>query len=1137
MTGTGRPEPPLRFLARVVLVAAAYYCVAKLGLSLGSLPGNVAPVWPPTGLALAALMIFGLRLWPAVTLGALLVNGLSAVPLAAAFGMATGNTLEALLGAYLLRRLAHGRSLERVGDVVALAVLGAGAATVVSATFGVASLYLGGVVSADAVWGTWRVWWVGDALGNLVVAPVLLILARGQVRVGSWRRTVEFLVGFAALVGVTDFALQDRFSYPYLIFPFVVWAAVRFSQMGAVSATLVVSIVAIARTTQGVGPFVQSSAADALWTLDTFLAVVAATGLVLAAVVTERAHAEVALGDANSGLDARVQERTADLTEERMALAEAQRVAGLGSWEWDIIADEVSWSEELYRLYGLDPAGFEASYEGFVARVHPEDRPMVEAAVAAAYTTGKPFDFEHRLVWPDGTVRWVHGSGQVVTDASGTPVRMRGTAQDITNRRQAETKFEALLEAAPDAIVVVDAQGIIRLINRQTEAMFGYERAELLGQPLETLLPQRMRDHHPGLRQGYFADPRVRPMGAGVELAACRRDGTEFPVDISLSPLETEAGVLVSAAIRDATDRKQAEAALAHQALHDGLTDLPNRTLLQDRLSLALARSQRSGAAVAVMFLDIDRFKVINDSRGHTAGDQLLQEIAARLRATIRPADTVARFGGDEFVIVTETNPLSDSVTGLSQRIATALRTPVRVDDTDLVVTLSMGVAVAGPDDNAESLLRDADAAMYQAKDQGRDRCVVFDATMRTQANRRLDSEHALRRAIDRDELSVYYQPIVELTSSQVVGVEALARWHDPERGLIMPDEFIPVAEETGLIGALGATVLHQACRDAATWQHRRPNASPLSVSVNLSARQLLAPGLPNIVGDALAASGLDAGLLCLEITESVFLDDAVSSAQALMALKALGVRIGVDDFGTGYSSLGYLKRFPVDTLKIDKSFVDGLGDTDYKRGDHAIVASVIDLAHALGLTTVAEGVETQEQLDHLRALGCEQAQGYLLSRPLPASETAAWINASEATRNTHTRTASALCSTNTKRLLLIDDDRSQRVVLRSLIDDHEGLDIVGEAADGREAVALARHHQPDLVLLDLAMPGMGGLEALPLIRAVSPNTTVVVLSGLDPSDIADKARGKGAVACFAKAGDPTLLLDYLDRLPTPALT
>jgi diguanylate cyclase (GGDEF)-like protein/PAS domain S-box-containing protein len=702
---------------------------------------------------------------------------------------------------------------------------------------------------------------------------------------------------------------------------------------------------------------------------------------------------------------------------------------------------------------------------------------------------------------------------------------------DLT-RRVGETQrlAQGLLEAAPDPIVVVDAAGIIKLVNRQTCAVFGWDRLELLGQPMEILMPPRLRGRHPGLRLGYVSDPKARPMGEGVELVACRRDGTEFPVDVSLSPLETEDGLLISAAIRDVTERKRAEAALAHQATHDALTGLPNRNLLEDRLAQAVARSNRTGGAVAVLFLDVDRLKVINDSRGHSAGDQLLRAVASRLADAVRPDDTLARFGGDEFVIVTEGIGESYGPELLVDRIADVMAAPITLDGVEVIVSVSIGVALSSDGDGAEGLLRDADAAMYRAKDQGRDRFVLFDSNMRAGAVARLDTENALRRALEREEFRVHYQPVVELTAGNVVGVEALVRWQDPERGLVPPVEFIPLAEETGLIVALGAFVLREACHQVAAWHRLYPQLAHLGLAVNLSGRQLVTPFLPEVIEATLANSGLEPSRLCLEITESVLLDDAESSSRALAALKALSVRIGVDDFGTGYSSLTYLKRFPVDTLKIDKSFVDGLGGGSEQRGDRAIVAGTIDLAHAFGLTTIAEGVETADQLAELCALGCEQAQGYYWSRALPADDALQWLL--EASANCVVPDATPFADTEVPlRLLLVEDDRSLRGLVRLALEGEPSLRIVAEAEDGREAVALARHHQPDLVLLDLAMPGVGGLEALPLIMAVAPDAKVVVMSGLDEDVVAQRAYDQGAVGYIVKGGDIAAVVDQLKQI------
>jgi diguanylate cyclase (GGDEF)-like protein len=422
---------------------------------------------------------------------------------------------------------------------------------------------------------------------------------------------------------------------------------------------------------------------------------------------------------------------------------------------------------------------------------------------------------------------------------------------------------------------------------------------------------------------------------------------------------------------------------MAHQALHDALTGLPNRLLVAESLEQALERSSRSGAEVAVLFVDLDRFKLINDSRGHAAGDELLVTVAERLRRVVRPDDVVARFGGDEFVVVCEDSAAALEASVLAERILTTLREPVLVGGQEVFLSASVGIAVVDGSGSPSGLLRDADAAMYRAKEKGRDRSEFFDATMQTEATDRLEIQSALHRAIERDELRVHYQPVVELETGTVTGVEALVRWQHPQLGLVSPASFIPLAEETGLIVPVGGWVLAQATAQLARWRKQSWGRS-LTVSVNLSARQLRQPELIPALMATLLATGMDPEALCLELTETTFMEDAGSHRDTLAEIRALGLGLAIDDFGTGYSSLTYLKRFPVTVVKVDQAFVKGLGEN---AADTAIVKSVIDLAHALGLVVVAEGVETAEQVTHLRALGCDLGQGYFFARPQPAED------------------------------------------------------------------------------------------------------------------------------------------------------
>ncbi len=426
-----------------------------------------------------------------------------------------------------------------------------------------------------------------------------------------------------------------------------------------------------------------------------------------------------------------------------------------------------------------------------------------------------------------------------------------------------------------------------------------------------------------------------------------------------------------------------------HQSLHDPLTGLPNRVLLNDRIEQALARSSRMRGMVVVMFLDLDLFKVVNDSLGHHAGDELLIDVAGRLKSAVRSGDTLARFGGDEFVVMCE-DVTEDEVNAIAERITSSLRQSFLSDDRDVTVTASLGVAVATPKSTPQTLLRDADVAMYRAKEHGRNQVVMFDEAMHQQANERLLDAVGLRRALEHGEFRVVYQPVLDIATGRTIGMEALIRWDDPERGLVSPAMFIPAAEETGLIAPIGEWVLDAALADARMWRDQY-GLTDMWVAVNISSRQLLSPTLADDVERALLTSGVPASSLQLEITESAVMNDLEPVLDVLGRLRELGVSLAVDDFGTGYSSLAYLKRLPVTTLKIDRAFISGLGGID-DAFDRPIVDAILKMAQSLGLDVIAEGVETQDQRDALAELGGQLAQGFLWARPMPPADAVEWV-------------------------------------------------------------------------------------------------------------------------------------------------
>jgi diguanylate cyclase (GGDEF)-like protein/PAS domain S-box-containing protein len=560
-------------------------------------------------------------------------------------------------------------------------------------------------------------------------------------------------------------------------------------------------------------------------------------------------------------------------------------------------------------------------------------------------------------------------------------------------------QFAPILEQAHDAIVAVDGSGNVVFFNRGAERIFGWRAAEVVGGPLDRLLPSTVveahRHHLAHFRQGPDGS---RHMTERARVRGRRRDGTEFPARASIQKLDTRDGALMVAILSDvsmeqraeeeARERIHAEQALAHLALHDALTGLPNRALLGDRIRHALERRSRRGGTDAVLFLDLDRFKVVNDSMGHAAGDALLVEAARRLSLAVRAEDTVARFGGDEFVVLCEDVKDAAEVEAVAQRLVSVFDEPFHIGGRRLFVHASVGIALAqGASLGPEELIRNADTAMYVAKARGRNQHVFFDEALRQDAVRRVEVEEELRDALKGGGLHLVYQPIACSDQLEVKGVEALLRWSHPTRGTLAPEAFLSIAEETDLIVPIDTRVLRMACRQLATWD--RAGLPPLPVAVNVSARLMAQRDAVDRIRRTLAETGVAPQRLMLEITESVMMgDDAV--APRIAALRAMGVRIAVDDFGTGYASLAYLQRVPVDTVKIDRSFVAGLGPEE--SDGHAIIRGILALAEALRLDVVAEGVETRTQLDALRALGCECVQGHLLTRPLTPDALTDWL-------------------------------------------------------------------------------------------------------------------------------------------------
>jgi diguanylate cyclase (GGDEF)-like protein/PAS domain S-box-containing protein len=610
---------------------------------------------------------------------------------------------------------------------------------------------------------------------------------------------------------------------------------------------------------------------------------------------------------------------------------------------------------------------------------------------------------EEKLTWHDRDDGWVSFSKYPLKDADGRIVGTFGISRDITRRVRAEQdarrhserltqmneqlllveqELRTVLDRSPDAVVKLDRHMRHVYVNERAAAIIGRPVAEILGATFREV------GDAAGLDVWESAVRRVLDTALPAELEFSQVvAGSRMYFNSRLAPLfgadGSATGVLIAS--RDMTDRKLAEEALAHQAVHDPVTGLANRVLLIDRIEHALSRLERQPATIAVLFLDIDRFKMVNDSLGHAAGDQVLQKVAHRLNAVVRRGDTVARFGGDEFVILCENLSGDSLIRMLAERIAVALAEPFYVDGHELSMSASIGIATSNDwHRGAEEIVRDADAAMYQAKASGRGRYTFFDSTVMNRANARLDIESSLRRALDRDEFHLVYQPVVSLADKSIIGLEALIRWNHPDRGALSPAEFIPIAEESRLIVPIDRWVLDHACEQLVAWNSERVGLQPLTMAVNISGRQLSEPDVVEAVVEVLRRHEMDPALLCLEITETAMLHEVDSAQRVFERLAALGVQIALDDFGTGYSSLVHLQRFPVNILKIDRSFVERMPTgTD----ESTIVAALTAMARVLGMTTVAEGIETDEQLSGVTELGCDCGQGFFLARPAPADD------------------------------------------------------------------------------------------------------------------------------------------------------
>jgi diguanylate cyclase (GGDEF)-like protein/PAS domain S-box-containing protein len=804
-----------------------------------------------------------------------------------------------------------------------------------------------------------------------------------------------------------------------------------------------------------------------------------------------------------------VSEQVEKIRRREQQLSEAQKITHLGSWEWDVATGRGGWSDEMYRICGLEPEEIPASFQAFMERVHPGDREALEKLVQQAFTDHQPVVSQYfRLLHPDGSTRIIRGQLEAIFDHSGQPVSVIGTCHDVTElkgaeaaQRASEQRFFKIFQATPDllsitgvadgcylevneaflrelgylrpevigrpaqelgvwvddrervgvaqaledlgelrdlevhfktkpgreitglmaaeyieisgnkciltlfkdiserkrieeeraclasivessddAIMVSDPDGIITIWNAGAEKLFGYSAQEIKGKHISTLGPADYKDEMVQMYQRDRNDEQIMHFDA----VRIRKDGRQINISLTLSPLKDAEGMIagISGIARDVTKRTEMDEIIKHQAQHDTLTDLPNRKLFMDFLALELAQARRNRKNLAVLFLDLDHFKQINDTLGHAAGDLLLQAVAQRLKGCVRESDTVARIGGDEFnVLMTDLNQADDVGIAVG-KILGAFESPFLLDNVEVSATTSIGVSMFPADGiSSEDLVQKADSAMYFAKQRSGNAYQFYNDEINARTVKRREMERLLRLAVQRRELELVFQPQVRIDTGRIVGVEALLRWRHPENGLLLPAQFLNIAEETGAIVPLGEWAIRTACAQMKEWQGK---GYDFGVTVNLSNRQFHQSDLIEMTSNVLAETGLDPQALELDVTENTIMDDLDLSSRTMRKLTQLGVKFSVDDFGIGSSSLSWIKKLPIARVKIDRSFIQ---DILTEPNDLAVVSAVISMSHNLSMKVNAVGVESQEQLALIQNNGGDEAQGYLISKPIPAFE------------------------------------------------------------------------------------------------------------------------------------------------------
>lgn len=1019
----GNPNYKIIFLytSRLLLLALVYFACARMGLAFPYVGSHITLIWLPTGVAVAAMLSWGLSYWPGIFLGAIASNFfIDASPLLD-IGIAIGNTLGPLLTTVLLRQLKFNGALERAIDILGL-IATAALGMLVSASGGVISLMLARVLTVQDAGLAWLSWWGGDVVGVLLAVPPLINISRDTLKKLTQQK-IEFIVWACITLALSwgvFFLNNDAYNHSlplvFILLPLIVWSAMRFGVMGSSLAVLLPILVAALATNLGLGPFRISVAHQGLLLLWLFIATMVLVNLIVAVLQRGRITSEAKVQ--------RLIKLYAALTHCNQAIMHCES------------------EEELFPQVCRDAVeigGFKMAWVGLLDQQNKRVIPVAVFGAGVEYLQGIQISVdtsdptgisirENRPVWcqdfqhDPSTALWHKRAASVGWAASASlPLQRNGitvgafmlytsevNAFDeparnlllemttdisyalskfalLSERREAEyaMRIAAVTFDTHDGIMITDPNGKILRVNQAFIDTTGYSAAEVIGQNPRMLQSGR---HDAAFYQAMWSTILNTGKWNG-EIWDKRKNGEIYPQSTNITAIRDNKQKITHYVnvSRDITHLKKSEEEIHQLAFYDQLTGLPNRRLLLDRLQQAIATSMRNSRHSALLFLDLDHFKNINDTQGHSMGDQLLIEVAHRLQNCVREGDTVARLGGDEFVIVLEgLSSEVDEAASLTELVAEKVRLelgrPYVLNAYECLSTVSIGISLfLGHQENMESLLQHADVALYQAKTAGRNAIRFFDPHMQTALDIRAAMETDLRHALDKQQFRLHYQIQVD-NLRRPLGAEALLRWEHPERGLVSPMDFIPLAEETGLIVPIGLWVLKAACTQLSKWQNDALTRD-LTLAVNVSAKQFRHVDFVTQIQHVLVDSGAKPSRLKLELTESTVLENVEDTIQKMRDIKTLGASFSMDDFGTGYSSLQYLKRLPLNQIKIDQSFVRDIA-TD--PNDAAIVQTIIAMTEALGLDVIAEGVETEAQLEFIELCGCHAFQGYLFSKPVP---------------------------------------------------------------------------------------------------------------------------------------------------------